>query len=57
MVGDFPRGNSVSIDWYVRMPTDPCPDGSKDVMQPELCEEAGATWEPTDPESDSWPPH
>ena len=29
----------------------------KNEMQPELCEEAGAIQEPTDPERNSWLPH
>ena len=34
----------------MRTPTDPSLLDPKDEMQPELCEEADATWEPTDPE-------
>ena len=44
-VEDFPRCNSTAIDWYIRTPTDPSPVDPKDEVQPELCEEAGATLE------------
>ena len=45
---DFPSGNSTDTDWYLRMPMDPPLVDPKDEMQPELCEEASATQEPTD---------
>ena len=32
------------------MPTDPALVDPKDEIQPEQCEEAGATWEPIDPQ-------
>ena len=47
------RYNRADIDWYMRMPTDPPLADPKDDKQPELCEEAGATWEPAFPERDS----
>ena len=55
-----PRGrglykfNSIDIDWYMRMPTDQSLADPKDEIQPELCQEADATQEPTEPERDSF---
>ena len=56
-IEDLSRCNSADIDMYVRTPTDPSPDDPKDEMQPELCKEAGATQEPTDPVGKSQLPH
>ena len=49
-VVDFPRFNRTDIEWYIRMPTDPSLVDPKEEMKPKLCEETGASLEPSFPE-------
>ena len=52
----FPECNIANVDQYVQMSTDlPLVDPT-DEMHPELYEEEGATWEPTNSERDTWLP-
>ena len=54
---DFPRCNNDEIDWYMKMQTDPPQVDPKVETLSELCEEEGATLEPTFPMTDSQLPH
>ena len=44
---DFPSFINANINWYVKMPGDLPPVDPRDEMLPQLCEEEGATLEPT----------
>ena len=46
---DIQKHNNADIDWYVRMPTDPPLVDTKVETLTRLCQEEGATLEPTFP--------
>ena len=54
---DFPRCNTVEIEWYLRMPIDPPLVDPIVEMLLGQCEEEDATPEATIPMTDNWLPH